>query len=84
MGEGYLVQEAMGVYYDIIGDMDKYTPQVWKEDEDEWKTGLDYYFLTSHSLFFFLFLLKFVASFFMFRMTLEYCVLYLRSFLSAY
>jgi hypothetical protein len=50
MGEGYLVQEAMGVYYDIIGDMDKYTPQVWKEEKDEWKTGLDYCFLTSHFL----------------------------------
>jgi hypothetical protein len=42
MGEGYLVHEAMGVCCDIIGDMDKYAPQVWKEEEDEWKIGLDY------------------------------------------
>jgi hypothetical protein len=50
MGEAYLVQEAMGVCHDIIGDMDKCTPWVWKEEKDEWKTGLDYYFLTLHFL----------------------------------
>jgi hypothetical protein len=44
MGEGYLVQEAMGVCHDIIGDMDKYAPRVWKEEEEERKTGLDYCF----------------------------------------
>jgi len=42
MGEGYLVHEAMRVCCDIISDMDKYAPQVWKEEEDEWKIGLDY------------------------------------------
>jgi hypothetical protein len=50
MGEGSLVQEAMGVCHNIIGDMDKYVPWVWKEEEDEWKTGLDYCFLTLHLL----------------------------------
>ncbi len=35
MDEGYLIQEAMGVCHDIIGDMDKYAPWVWKEEEDE-------------------------------------------------
>jgi hypothetical protein len=50
MGEGYLVQEAMGVCHDIIGDMDKYAPWVWKEEEDEHKTSLDYCFLTLHLL----------------------------------
>jgi len=50
MGEGYLVQEAMGVCHDIIGDMDKYAPRVWKEEEDERKTCLDYCFLTLHLL----------------------------------
>jgi hypothetical protein len=50
MGEGYLVQEAMEVFHDIIGDMDKYAPRVWKEEEDEKKTGLDYCFLTLHLL----------------------------------
>jgi hypothetical protein len=49
MGESYLVQEAMGVCHDIIGDMDKYAPWVWKE-EDERKTSLDYCFLTLHLL----------------------------------
>jgi hypothetical protein len=44
MGESYLVQEAMGVCHDIIGDMDKYAPWVWKEEKDERKTGLDYCF----------------------------------------
>jgi hypothetical protein len=44
MGEGYLVQEAMGVCHDIIGDMDKYAPQAWKEEEDERKIGLYYCF----------------------------------------
>jgi hypothetical protein len=44
MGEGYLVQEAMGICHDIIGDMDKYAPRVWKEEEDEQKIGLDYCF----------------------------------------
>jgi hypothetical protein len=44
MGEGYLVQEAMRVCHNIIRDMDKYAPWVWKEEEDEWKTGLDYCF----------------------------------------
>jgi hypothetical protein len=41
MGEGYFVQEAMGVCHNIIDDMDKYTPWVWKE-KNEWKTSLDY------------------------------------------
>jgi hypothetical protein len=49
MSEGYLVQESMGVCHDIIGNMNKYTPWVWKEEE-EWKTGLDYCFLTLHFL----------------------------------
>jgi hypothetical protein len=40
----------MGVYHDIIGDMDKYVPRVWKEEEDERKTSLDYCFLTLHLL----------------------------------
>jgi hypothetical protein len=40
MSEGYLVQEVMGVCHDIIGNMDKYAPRVWKEEEDEQKTGL--------------------------------------------
>jgi hypothetical protein len=50
MGEGYLVQEAMGVCHNIIRDMNKYALRVWKEEEDEWKTSLDYYFLTLHLL----------------------------------
>jgi hypothetical protein len=50
MGEGYLVQKAMGVCHDIIGDMDKYAPRVWKEEKDERKTSLDYCFLTLHFL----------------------------------
>jgi hypothetical protein len=50
MGENYLVQEAMGVCRDIVGNMDKYAPWVWKEEEDEWKTNLDYCFLTLHLL----------------------------------
>jgi len=50
MGEGYLVHEAMGVCHDIIGDMDKYAPRVWKEKVNEWKTSLDYCFLTLHLL----------------------------------
>jgi hypothetical protein len=37
MGESYLVQEVMGICHDIIGDMDKYAPWVWKEEEDEQK-----------------------------------------------
>jgi hypothetical protein len=40
----------MGVCHNIIGDMDKYAPWVWKEEEDERKTGLDYYFLALHLL----------------------------------
>jgi hypothetical protein len=48
MGEGYLVQKAMGVCHNIIGDMDKYAPQVWKEEKDERKTSLDYCCLTLH------------------------------------
>jgi hypothetical protein len=44
----------MGVCHDIIGDMDKYAPRVWKEEEDEQKTGLNYYFLTLHLLSFLL------------------------------
>ncbi len=35
MGEGYHMQEAIGVCHDIIGDMDKYAPWVWKEEKDE-------------------------------------------------
>jgi len=35
MDEGYFMQEAMGVCHDIIGDMDKCPPRVWKEEEDE-------------------------------------------------
>jgi hypothetical protein len=35
MGEGYLVQEAMGVCHNIIGDMDKYAPRMWKEEEED-------------------------------------------------
>jgi hypothetical protein len=50
MGEGYFVQEVMGVCHDIIGDMDKYTPWMWKEEKNEWKTSLDYCFLTLHFL----------------------------------
>ncbi len=50
MGESYLVREAMGICHDIIGDMDKYAPWVWKEEEYERKTSLDYCFLTSHLL----------------------------------
>jgi hypothetical protein len=50
MGEGYLVQEAMGVCHDIIGNMDKYAPRVWKEEKDERKTSLDYCILTLHLL----------------------------------
>jgi hypothetical protein len=42
----------MGICHDIIGDMDKYAPWVWREEEDERKTGLDC-FLTLHSLCFF-------------------------------
>jgi len=44
MGEGYLVQEAMGVCHNIIGNMDKYALRVWKEEKDERKTSLDYCF----------------------------------------
>jgi len=40
MGEGYLMQEAMGVCHDVIGDMVKYAPQAWKEEKDEWKTSM--------------------------------------------
>jgi hypothetical protein len=50
MGEGYLMHEAMGVCHNNIGDMDKYAPQMWKEEEDERKTCLDYCFLTLHLL----------------------------------
>jgi len=50
MGEGYLVQEVMGVCHNIIGDMDKYAPRVWKEEDDERKIGLDYCFFTLHLL----------------------------------
>jgi hypothetical protein len=50
MGEGYLVHEVMGVCHDIIGGMDKYAPRVWKEQDNEQKTSLDYCFLTLHLL----------------------------------
>jgi hypothetical protein len=40
MGEGYLMQEAMGVCHDVIGDVDKYAPRAWKEEKDERKTSM--------------------------------------------
>jgi hypothetical protein len=43
----------MGVCHDIIGDMDKYAPEESKEEKDEWKTSLDFCFLTLHLLCFF-------------------------------
>jgi hypothetical protein len=34
MAEGHLVQEAMGLCHDIIGDLDAYAPQAWKDEQD--------------------------------------------------
>jgi hypothetical protein len=38
--EGYLIQETMIKCHDVIGNLDEYTPRIWKEHIVAWKIGM--------------------------------------------
>ena len=43
MLEGYLLQEAIGMFHDKIAQFDDFAPKVWKKEEDERVTGMCFY-----------------------------------------
>jgi hypothetical protein len=38
--EGYLIQETLTRCHNDIGDLDEYTPRIWKKHINAWEIGM--------------------------------------------
>jgi hypothetical protein len=46
--KSYLIQETIARFHDVIGDLDEYALQVWKEQSDVWEIGMIFIFIQSN------------------------------------